>query len=578
MVDSNAPMPWIGVYAAVASLIWVVALTADVVHSVRHRKLWFPCRYSPLNAASLTVLAIAVKLAMDLTTPMPGILDQAAKSRSTAFLCASTTHFMPSIGSMSDRDIVVNLAALGILIVTLTVNVIIQVFTGVIEDWMRFQAVVVFLNVYSFIILSSSALTVFTSKRYLEHKYNELHKRISGEELQGDEIMDLDKLKLRVKKYWVMAETGNPQFVMARSEASAVLFMICLISYLSNGITRPHFSIVIVLVNKLFVPISFFGSLYILVRFAVYDVLVFTIPLTILIYFGISRKRIIRCLVTLKNKFLRESEASVNRNESENMHGYEQDLRKFVLLLESEAIQNAYLMFIDTSINSYIMIGARHQPRYLMDLLENSTSFEGVLKFESDLVSPIIGKEPLNCWSLSVATLTSIIIALPKVQNEKRNKLLRSVIEGFKYVHLIEKSLDVRKELVSSTNAADFLWVVAELRGKWLDTDLQKIARVSKFAKETLQILANKSEDILKEFKRKMNGNMVESGHINLPENVIIANSMYKISNTLLLVYEESYHSASDTQVFEKLSVIIADIFAACLTNLPHVILMKCYS
>ncbi|KAL2545320.1 hypothetical protein Fot_14553 [Forsythia ovata] len=242
MVDSNAPMPWIGVYAAVASLIWVVALMADVVYSVRHRKLWFPCRYSALNAASLTVLAIAVKLAMDLTTPMPGILDQAAKSRSTAFLCASTTHFMPSIGSMSDRDIVVNLTALGILIVTLTVNVIIQVFTGVIEDWMRFQAVVVFLNVYSFIILSSSALTVFTSKIYLEHKYNELHKRISGEELQGDEIMDLDKLKLRVKKYWVMAETGNPQFVMARSEASAVLFMICLISYLSNGITTPHFS------------------------------------------------------------------------------------------------------------------------------------------------------------------------------------------------------------------------------------------------------------------------------------------------------------------------------------------------
>ncbi|KAL2545323.1 uncharacterized protein Fot_14556 [Forsythia ovata] len=75
-----------------------------------------------------------------------------------------------------------------------------------------------------------------------------------------------------------------------------------------------------------------------------------------------------------------------------------------------------------------------------------------------------------------------------------------------------------------------------------------------------------------------MNGNMVKSGHINLPENAITANSMYKISNTLLLVYEESYHSASDTQVFEKLSVIIADIFAACLTNLPHVILMKCYT
>jgi hypothetical protein len=114
------------------------------------------------------------------------------------------------------------------LTVTLTVNVFIQEFTGVIED--DFQVVIVFMNVYAFIVLSSSALTVFTSKRYSELKYNELSTRISGEELQGDELMDFDRLKSRVKKYWVMAEAGNPQFNMARSEASGVLFAICVIS------------------------------------------------------------------------------------------------------------------------------------------------------------------------------------------------------------------------------------------------------------------------------------------------------------------------------------------------------------
>ncbi|CAA3001740.1 Hypothetical predicted protein [Olea europaea subsp. europaea] len=72
-----------------------------------------------------------------------------------------------------------------------------------------------------------------------------------------------------------------------------------------------------------------------------------------------------------------------------------------------------------------------------------------------------------------------------------------------------------------------------------------------------------------------MNGNEMEST-TKLLENVIIANSMYEISNTLLLVYEESYHLASDTQVFEGLSVIVVDIIAACLTNLPHAILKKC--
>ncbi|XP_022856526.1 uncharacterized protein LOC111377632 isoform X1 [Olea europaea var. sylvestris] len=289
--------------------------------------------------------------------------------------------------------------------------------------------------------------------------------------------------------------------------------------------------------------------------------IIFIIPLIIVLFFCILRMRIIRCLVMLKKFFLRESEASFNPNESKYMLGYEQDLKNFVLLLESEAIQDGYLMFINTSINSSIIFGAKYQPRYLMELMENSTSFEGVLEFESDLVSPIILIEPLNCWSLSVATLTSIMISLPNVQNEERNQFLRSVIEGFKYVRLVEKSLDVHKKLLSSTSAADFVWVVVELRHKWLDTDLQKLARVSKSAKETLQNLANKSEAILKDFTSKLNENAMESP-ISLPKNVIIANSMYKISNSLLLVYDESYHSASDTQVFERLSVIVADIIA----------------
>ncbi|XP_022895121.1 uncharacterized protein LOC111409317 [Olea europaea var. sylvestris] len=675
MMDSKAPMPWIGLYAAVASLIWTVSLFIDAVISVRHRKLWFPCRFSSLNAASLTVLAVAVKLSMDLTTPMKDGYNQAAKNSSTAFFCVSTTHFMPSLGSMSDRDIIVNLTALGILIVTLTVNVIIQAFTGVIDD--VFQVVIVCMNVYAFIVLSSAALTVFTSKRYLERKYTELQTGILAPELQGDQIMDFDKLKLCVKKYWVMTETGNPQFVMARSEASVILFMICIISYTLNGrmystayktsaasdykwsvyflfwtqllgtnlctvMSLGRFSvalvhtvrnirqctissisleiknyrikrlvewkrrlpplyvrgqkrrkiiyhirnllinicigsqIVIVILNKLLLPISIGGIILLFARDAVASsILILPCAITIVLFFGILRMRIIRCLVMVKNFFLRQSEALANPNEAEHTVGYDQDLRNFVLHLESEAINDGYLTFINTSINSSIKMGTKHQPRYLMELMENSTSFEGVSKFESDQVSSIICTETLNCWSLAVATLTSITIALPNVQNEKRNQLLRGVIEGFKYVRLTEKSLDVHKKLMSSTRAADFAWVLFELRRKWLDMDLQKIARVSKSSKETLQNLANISEEILKEFTSRMNGNAMESS-VDLPENIIIANSMYKISNSLLLVHEESYHSASDTQVFERFSVIVADIFAACLTNLPHAILKKC--
>ncbi|CAA2992520.1 Hypothetical predicted protein [Olea europaea subsp. europaea] len=473
-----------------------------------------------------------------------------------------------------------------------------------------------------------------------------------------------------------MAETGNPQFVLARSEASVVLFMICILSYTSNGSiyygpykenaasdykwsvffvywaqyvgmilctvmslgrllvalihtvrnirkctissislemknyrikrllewkrrlpplyvrcqkhrkTIYHIrnlllnlcigsQIVVVTANKLLLPIPIGGILFLMVRDLVSSLIEIMIPLTIVLFFGILRMIFIRCLVMVKKFFLRQSEASVNTNEVEHTVGYKQDLRNFVLHLESEVIHDGYLMFINTSINSSIKKGAKHQPRYLIELMENSTSFEGVSKFESDQVSPIICTEPLNCWSLAVATLTSITIALPNVQNEKRNQFLRGVIEGFKYVRLTEKSLDAHKKLVSSTSAADFTWVSVELRRKWLDMDLHKIARISKSSKETLQNLANRSEEILKEFMSRMNGNAMESS-VDLPENIVIANSMYKISNSLLLVHEESYNSASDTQVFERFSVIVADIFVACLTNLPHAILEKC--
>ncbi|CAA2987689.1 Hypothetical predicted protein [Olea europaea subsp. europaea] len=667
MVDSTAPMPWIGLYAAAASLVWVFALIADIIHSLRRRKLWFPCKYSALNATSLTVIAAAVKLAMDLTTSMPGSTDQFAKFSSTALLCASTIHFLPSLGSMSDTEILTNLTALGILIVTLTVNVIIQVFTGVIKDKMKvLQAGIVLLNFYCFIILISSALTVSASKRYLEQKYSTIQGRILGEELQGNQIFDFEKLKLRLKKYWVMARTGSPQFLMARSDACYILglisnvfltlllietsiyplgwedssdykwsvkfifvnqvlavslcflsssirflnalilnirhvrrFVASVISFdmqtygiqiLVNRKKRPPPSQVrdqklrkiihvirnlllniciggqvgIVVMNKLLVIMSILLTiLFFVINFPF--VLIFLSPLIILLF-----KR-------LKKKILGEYEDSVNPNETTQELSFEQDLRNFVVFVEGEAIQDIYLKFIHTSINSFITMGANNHPRHLIELLENSTSLMGVLNFESDQVPSILGKEPPNCWTLTIVILTSIMIALPNIEQQKKNKWLRSVIEGFKYARLVEESLDEEKKLVSSRDAADFVWAGAELKHKWLDIDLQKVARLSNSYMETLQTLAHKSEETLKEFTNKMERNTPES-LVNLSEDVVVANLMYKISRTLLLNCAESSHSQSDAHVFDKLSIMVADIFVACLTNLPHVILMKCYN
>nr|GEW71425.1 hypothetical protein LSAT_6X39981 [Tanacetum cinerariifolium] len=52
----SKPMPWIGIYIASASLVCILAMAADSLHGLRNRKLWFPCNYFTLNAASLSVI------------------------------------------------------------------------------------------------------------------------------------------------------------------------------------------------------------------------------------------------------------------------------------------------------------------------------------------------------------------------------------------------------------------------------------------------------------------------------------------------------------------------------------------
>nr|GMC80287.1 ATP-dependent RNA helicase [Ipomoea batatas] len=60
------------------------------------------------------------------------------------------------------------------------------------------------------------------------------------------------------------------------------------------------------------------------------------------------------------------------------------------------------------------------------------------------------------------------------------------------------------------------------------------------------------------------------------PANVLAANSMYKITRTILLYYEDGECQAEE--LFRKLIFMIANILAACLTNLPHMIYTKCIS
>ncbi|KAI3472459.1 hypothetical protein Pfo_031082 [Paulownia fortunei] len=100
--------------------------------------------------------------------------------------------------------------------------------------------------------------------------------------------------------------------------------------------------------------------------------------------------------------------------------------------------------------------------------------------------------------------------------------------------------------------------------------DLRKTSLKFKNSKEVLQELSNKAERTIMEFKREVKDPLMENP-LNWPVKVVAANSMYSTSRTILLSCEGE-NEQTDEGLFERLSVMIADIWAACLTNLARVI------
>ncbi|KAJ7952491.1 putative Plant/MNJ7-17 protein [Quillaja saponaria] len=178
----SVPIPWIGIYVAAASVACLIAMATDAVNAIRHRKFWFPSKVFSLNATSLTLIAIAVKLSVDLNTPMPLRREQLAKLSSSVLMCTMIGNSLPSLGTMQNKEIFMNVVALGILVITSIVNICIQLGTGVIYVFWVEHASVMFLMLVLLVLMSSSALTVPATKSYLELKYNKRYELALKEE------------------------------------------------------------------------------------------------------------------------------------------------------------------------------------------------------------------------------------------------------------------------------------------------------------------------------------------------------------------------------------------------------------
>ncbi|GFP92375.1 hypothetical protein PHJA_001381600 [Phtheirospermum japonicum] len=625
----DAPMPWIGMYIAAASATCAIAMAADAFNGFRKKKLWFPSKYFSLNAFSLTVLAVAMKLPVDLTTKMDGINDGLARVSSLVLMSIAMTNFMASLGSMENNEIVLNLAALGILVITIAGNVFTRLFQirhyTKLADGEEVSSTVYMLLLL--VTLCSSAVMVHTAKRYIESQYNQKHKMISNEREDHIRKFTIHELREKVRRYWMMSESGSPQFVIAHSVPCVTAGAMCLVLALTlllayirvplenrnkntnnsdykrstnwilaiqtigvtvgtvapllRWFTAAHFKSTMIGHKSLKdefeveafwtrtleqwrdspIPLrlghqKFRKTLHnakrLLLNFfiGVQFIIVFLSKLALLVS-AVFVKGLL-CIKKFRARKSRESDDHPN------------DLSDYVLLLEGEAeVPKRTLQNICNEVDKLIRMGKKKQSKNLIELLQKSANFNGD---SSEIPSSRFQQQP-NFWSLPVVTLTIIAISFANITDHNCKQLITAVSEGLYFVKRIEETLDSNGELASIRKAADVIWVRVELYKKWLDQDLNAA---------TLLELHNIAKTTITNFKSDANNYLVQDP-LNWPAEVIAADSMYRITQTIMLDHDDDHPQKGD-EMFESLSVMISDMLVACLTNLARVIMLKCHS
>ncbi|KAL1568215.1 hypothetical protein AAHA92_03611 [Salvia divinorum] len=634
----EAPMPLIGMYVALASLACSLAIAADLIHAFRSKKLWFPSNYFSLNATTLALLSVALKLPLDLTTSISAATDRLAKISSLALTSTAIANFVPSLGSMTDGDILVNVTALAILIFTVLGDFSIQIVgTRSCLDHrvlLTEEILALGLMLLLLLILVSTAVMALTAKKRLETKYQENHDRSASHEYSDrEEEAAVDRLRNLVKKYWVMAETSSPQFVIARSSACASAGVICLGNALvlfqaivRTGVAHNSLSqtgssyggstkwiLLVQTIGVIFGTISTSFRWLTAVRFRCSDdrslVHEFNVgdywirklqecnesPIHPLIKhhscrrFLYNARGFVVCLiikaqicVVLFNKLVLVISCCIagavisftQKTAADSGGDLLKNVRPHSLRLEGEADLPDYMLrSIPKLVDKVLEASRRKKPTNLIEFIRDS-NFKGVAEFDSHLVPSIHGKEPKNCWSLAVFTLASIAIALPHVERRKVDQLVEDVSDGLFLVKIVEESFYSNEEWKNVRKAADF-WLRVDLFRKWQEIDLAEISANSPNFKHALRRLARESRTVASGLKTDV-PDCPMFNPANWKPRIIAANSMYRISTTVLNGCDEENAVRDGEELFDCLRRMIADVLAACLTNLGRVIEKKC--
>ncbi|MED6133719.1 hypothetical protein PIB30_030692 [Stylosanthes scabra] len=167
---------------------------------------------------------------------MPRRHDQLSKLSSSALICTIIGNSMPSLGVTENKETMMNVVAMGILVITMIVNICIQFVTGVIYVFWVEHAVIMLLMLILLMTMFSSAVAIPKMKHYLELKYemNEEALKESANKVEEAEAeannQVINSLREELMRFWMMAHTSSPQFVLGRSVTCTASGAFCLLS------------------------------------------------------------------------------------------------------------------------------------------------------------------------------------------------------------------------------------------------------------------------------------------------------------------------------------------------------------
>ncbi|KAK9081142.1 hypothetical protein Syun_030505 [Stephania yunnanensis] len=212
----SSPVPFIGLYIAGGTSVCILLMVFDAIHGLRRKIRYIPCRFFSLNSITLTLLGVATKIPVDLTSYMPSDLDQLAKLSGTTVICIYMGFVFPSLGGSRESESISNLVALGIFVVTVFVNICIQISTKVI-----FSFVIEHILILCFMLILWFLLWYCTTK--------EMKNLIDVLAERNRQLFENGKGSLmhRVKRWYMYGCVYNPQLLFCRVPPGVTVEIIC---------------------------------------------------------------------------------------------------------------------------------------------------------------------------------------------------------------------------------------------------------------------------------------------------------------------------------------------------------------